>query len=78
MLISLTKAEEIAEKHEDLLWNGWDLEVINPNVDGYYLKYGVFHNGKWSAKKTVRANSRGLYDIPRRFLETPKRRSTSK
>jgi len=67
MLVELQKAEEIVEKHANLFWNGWDIVIANPTIDGYSNRSGIFFDGKWCTKRVVGPNSQGLYSIPARF-----------
>ncbi len=67
MLVELNKAEEIVDKHNNLFWDGWDIVIANPTIDGYSNKSGIFFDGKWCTKRVISPSSRGLYSIPARF-----------
>jgi hypothetical protein len=67
MDVTLAQAEKLVEQHDNLFWNGWDLNVVNPKINGYTKVSGIFHNGHWCVRKVIKANDRGLYTVPPRY-----------
>lgn len=67
MDVTLAQAEKLVEQYDNLFWDGWDLNVVNPSINGYTKMSGIFYKGKWCVRKVVKANERGLYTIPPRY-----------
>jgi hypothetical protein len=67
MGITLEQAEKIVETHDNLFWDGWDLVVVNPKINGYAKVSGIFHQGQWCVRKVIKINANGLYGLPQRY-----------
>lgn len=64
VLVELEKAETIAEKHTNLFWDGWNLVLVNPTIDGFQAVSGIWWNGQWATKNVVEPDTNGRYKIP--------------
>lgn len=67
MHVTLEQAEKLVEQHENLFWNGWNLIVVNPKINGYTAVSGIFYQNKWCVRKVIKPNERGLYSLPQRY-----------
>lgn len=67
MGITLEQAETVVARYANVFWNGWDLVIVNPKIDGFTALSGILFNGKWCVRKVVKPNAQGLYDVPPRF-----------
>lgn len=67
MEVTLEQAEKLVETHDNLFWDGWNLVVVNPSINGYTAISGILFNGKWCVRKVVKPNANGRYDIPQRY-----------
>lgn len=73
MLVDLNKAEEAEAKHHNLMWDGWDLILVNVDpkskIDGWFAVSGVWFNNEWRTRRFIKPNSDGMYNIPDWYLK---------
>jgi len=67
MGVTLEQAEKLVENYDNLFWDGWDLVVVNPKINGYTKVSGIFFEGKWCVRKVIKADVQGLYEVPQRY-----------
>lgn len=67
MDVTLGQAEKLVNKYANLYWDGWDLVVVNPAVDGYTKVAGIYFDGKWCVRKVIKADEQGFYAVPKRY-----------
>jgi len=67
MKVTLETAEKIVDAHDNLFWDGWNIVVVNPSIDGYTKMSGIFFKGSWAVRKVVEADDRGLFELPPRY-----------
>lgn len=67
MGVTLEQAEKLVENYDNLFWDGWDLVVVNPKINGYTKVSGIFHKGQWCVRKVIKTDARGLYEVPQRY-----------
>ena len=70
MGVTLEQAEKLVEQHNNLFWNGWDLVVVNPKINGFTKVSGIFYQGQWCVRKVIKVDARGLYAVPQRYKIT--------
>lgn len=61
---SLKTVDAFVETQQNMRWNGWTIEVFQPNKRAYYHPRGNFRDGQWGFIKQIRPNSRGLWRVP--------------
>jgi len=68
-MLTLQQTEQLVAKYNNMFWDGWNLVIVNPRIDGFTKISGIFHDGKWGVKRVVSPDRKGYYDIPKRYLD---------
>jgi len=68
LISSLTKMEQIVEKHHALSWDGWTVIEDRKHLNGATSIEGAYVKGKWIIRKRYELTPKG-WDIPNKFGE---------
>jgi hypothetical protein len=66
MELTLQQAEKFVTKSPNAQWQGWDINIYQPEDNAMLVKNGAFWNGRWCLRFTVRPNYEGKYVISKR------------
>lgn len=50
-------------KGRTVFWDQWDIISFRPNPAGYMKKDGMFYNGRWGRKQTIKVNKNGKWRV---------------
>ena len=65
---NIEKAEELVKNNETLSWNGWDIEYMEQDNNGFMKTNGIFKNDKWHVKEVYQCVN-GVWDIPNKLIK---------
>lgn len=65
--LTLSDAETIELKRNDLFWDGWTLVHIKPSAMAMFRADGLHRNGRWHVAKRYEVQSDGKYHVPKAF-----------
>lgn len=66
MELSLAQAERFVNNAPRANWEGWDINIYQPEPNAYMRPNGAFHNGRWCLKFVIGPNSEGKYVVSKR------------
>jgi hypothetical protein len=66
MELTLSQAEKFVENSPRAQWNGWDIDIYQPEPNAFMRPNGAFHKLTWCLKFTVPPNSEGKYVFSKR------------
>jgi hypothetical protein len=67
MRISLEVAEQKVPTLDNVFWNGYDIVIFDPKIDGYMNNNGIFYNGVWGVSYIIYLSENGDWVIPKKY-----------
>jgi hypothetical protein len=66
MELTLTQAEKFVASAPKAQWEGWNINIYQPEPNAFMRPNGSFYNNQWCLKFTVEPDSEGKYVISKR------------
>ncbi len=63
IVLDYQSAHTYVESHENVSWNGWDIEIFKSSPRLATRPEGVFRFGEWGQKTTIPPSADGLWRI---------------